>query len=663
MQNIQHLSSLYAAGNYQGCIACCEEILNSNPNDDLAFKWAGKSLLAVGQIEQAQQCLTRAHQLNQSDPEILKDIGNCLLNKGNYEQAAGAYQRALRLQPDYAPAIYNLAGVAQLSGDHKRGLELFLKAVELDPYLRQSWLEAAKCALSMGQWDTAITLASKAVAVNPSQKGAYQVKGDAHRSKGELNDALQAYQRESEQNPENPKALINAADILHTLNKPEEAIRLLRRALELKPDDVLILSNLGCMLNAAERHEEAAQCCQRSTLLNPNHAESYANFSLALFNLGRLDEALATNIKAVALQPNNPGFLANLAVIYEARGDHELAIKHHRQALALAPFDQEAHTGLACILLAKGEFSLGWNGYAYRTHKPQCRDLPVWDGSRREKVLVIGEQGVGDQILYASLIQEAQSMCEKLEVRVDQRLVPLFRRSFSGNITIDCLKTLEQETSCDSHIAIADLARLFRHEVSDFPDNSHGYLQADSTRSVELAEDLRGGCNHKLIGLSWNSEGRGYKNKSKSIALQKLATALHQIDAKLICLQYGNHHEEISSLRNAHGINIETVEGLDLYNDIDGTAALINACDAVVSISNMTAHLAGALGKETHLLVPRSPNFCWGLEGNCTIWYPSIKLYRQNRTGDWSEAIEAVADGLSEIGKTAMRKGDKNKSC
>ncbi len=639
---------LFTEGSYQKCIEQCKEVLNRKPDAVFALKWAGKSLLALGEFDQAQRILIKAHQLEKTDPETVKDIGNCFLNKGNYEQAKRAYERSLDIQADYVPAIYNLAGIAQISGDYACAVRLFLKAVDLDKSLSEAWSGAAKCTLLMKQWDATISLCTKALKASNSHKGIYQLLGDAHRGKGEPYKALQAYKKESEISPEDPAPLISAANLLRGLNKAEDAVNLAAKALELRPGDDTILSNLGCILTDAQRYEEAEQCCRRSTVLNPTNAEAYGNLAIVLLAVGKIDEAINAIKEAISLDPGKAGFHTVLGSIYVALGNHDEAVKQQLKALHLNPLDQEAHTGLGCIQLAKGEFSQGWHEYSYRPQKPCLQNIPTWCRSRKETVLVIGEQGIGDQILYGSLIQEAQSYCENMILRVDKRLVPLFKRSFSGSIEIGSLDTPESASFCDSYIAMADLSRLFRNSLSDFSSCSWPYLSADLDKSCKLSTQLRGVTNKKIIGLSWRSAGKGYNNKSKSVSLEDLAMSLSSIDAELVSLQYDEHQSEIEALKTTHGICINTAEELDLYNDIDGAAALISACDKVVTVSNVTAHLAGALGKETHLLVSRSPNFCWGLESSKSPWYPSISLYRQSRDGDWSKALDQIAGVLTD---------------
>ena len=262
----------------------------------------------------------------------------------------------------------------------------------------------------------------------------------------------------------------------------------------------------------------------------------------------------------------------------------------------------------------------------------------------------MGEQGVGDQVLYASLIRELQASCHHVVAEVDKRLVPLFRRSFSGNIHIESIGRLTSAGEgrfADSYIALAELGRIYRQSESSFPQDQCSYLVADASRCRQLVESIRGKSNKRIIGLSWQSAGKGYENRCKSINMAEMATALSRIDAHFLCLQYGVSRHDIDLLNNSLGIHIRFIEDIDLWNDIDGLASLVEACDTVITTSNITAHLAGALGKRTHLLVPQAPNYYWGLNKSKTPWYQSLDIYRQSVNGDWKEPLEILATVLA----------------
>jgi hypothetical protein len=259
---------------------------------------------------------------------------------------------------------------------------------------------------------------------------------------------------------------------------------------------------------------------------------------------------------------------------------------------------------------------------------------------------VSAEQGVGDQILFCSMIKDMQSLCRDLIVQADGRLLGLLARSFTGNIRFIDELNMPHAALFDYHITMGDLGKYLRFEKYHFRDSAGGYLLADKARTKDLRNVLADNCSGKIYGLSWHSSGECYSNRKKSIPLELLLSPLVKQRRIFVSLQYGNFSGEIRQARSCLGANIKEVSSVDNASDLDGLASLICACDEVITISNTTAHLCGALGVPTHLLVPASPLWYWGNRGNRSIWYKSITLYRQRNISDWSGVAADLSKAL-----------------
>ena len=271
------------------------------------------------------------------------------------------------------------------------------------------------------------------------------------------------------------------------------------------------------------------------------------------------------------------------------------------------------------------------------------QDKAIWKGERGKQVVLWKEQGIGDQIIFLGLALEVKEMCKTLSVYVDPRLEPLCRRAMPG---INFVKDKEElkNVACDYHLPLGSVPGLLRNDMRDFDRTVKGYLKADPKRVEAIRTELK--LEGKTaIGISWRSFNSLNKTK-KSIQLRDMERLFSGLDVVLVNLQYGDVEDEIREFKEATGIEVVQCTSVDNREDLDGLAALIEVCDLVVSIPNVTVHLAGALAKETWVLLPYVANFWWLIERTDSIWYPSSTLYRQPKLDDWDSVYASIRKDL-----------------
>jgi hypothetical protein len=258
--------------------------------------------------------------------------------------------------------------------------------------------------------------------------------------------------------------------------------------------------------------------------------------------------------------------------------------------------------------------------------------------------LIWGEQGLGDEILYASMVPELTELAQSVVLEVEPRLVKLFSRSFAG-VSVVGHSHEPYRGPFAAQEPIAGLGKYFRSDWQCFPAREHGYLVADNDRAADLRRRLRADI---VVGLSWGSQNPKF-GKAKSAPLQDFAPVLRWPCCRFVDLQYGDTAGERATVERETGVHIEHLDDIDNTRDIDGLAALISACDLVVTVSNVTAHLAGALGKPTWVLVPsgNARLWYWFKEGEHSPWYPRVRLRRQSLGQSWAELISSIANEIS----------------
>jgi ADP-heptose:LPS heptosyltransferase len=308
-------------------------------------------------------------------------------------------------------------------------------------------------------------------------------------------------------------------------------------------------------------------------------------------------------------------------------------------------------------MLLFGDFVSGWSLYEWRWKTKQNlgkqleTSKPVWQGQRDVNIFLWAEQGIGDEIMFASLIPELEERCVNLTVKCDERLVPLFERSFSEKTNFQFEQNNITEDTYDFHIPIASLPSILRPSLDSFNQASNAYLQCDSKKADELRRMISKDNEETLIGISWSSSAAQPGSHHRNIPLSDLAKHLHAPGVKLVNLQYGDVTDEIAKLKDDHGIEVIEMPNVDNRNDIDALAALIMACDEVVSIDNATVHLAGALGAKTRILLPFNRNWQWGTSGSSSYWYGSVELYRQQYANDWKQVLEQLKTNIGMLVK------------
>ena len=312
------------------------------------------------------------------------------------------------------------------------------------------------------------------------------------------------------------------------------------------------------------------------------------------------------------------------------------ALVSYNQAIKVNPDLATAHHNLSLCNLKKGNFSEGWQGYEWRWLDHQFdserlkSDNPAWNYQKTdERLLVWAEQGVGDHIFYGSLLLELLEDVPNLLVQVDKRLLSIFTRSLP-KIKFYAADFKLAESDYDVHVPIGSLGKYLRSDKKYFLRTKNRFLKDDELKTAEIKKDLVAltPSNHKICGISWTSQSEG-TGVDKSTTLKYFIETLDLEGYTFVNLQYGDTKDEIQKVRKELGVNIISYDEVDNFMDIDGLSSLIQACDTVISVDNLTCQLAGALGKEIHILLTYGSWWGWMVDRVDSPWYDSVKIYRE----------------------------------
>jgi ADP-heptose:LPS heptosyltransferase len=360
--------------------------------------------------------------------------------------------------------------------------------------------------------------------------------------------------------------------------------------------------------------------------------------------------------RAIVIAPGEAVFWANRGQLYMVTGRPDLAEGDSDRALVVDFRLADPATNAALCRFYRGRFAEGWELYDSRLRAdffwrpiPESRRVfntrSLFTGPGSKRVLVWAEQGVGDEVMFGGLVREFRGLCGEVLLQVDRRLMGLFERALPGVRVFERGKTVPAELY-DEQIPMGSLGKWLRPSQESFEDKGGRYLKAQEGLGRRLRADLGVGAFEKLIGLSWRSAS-AETGAARSLSLKALVGALQGVEGvRFLNLQYGEVSEEIRALREETGVEVLTHPGIDNREDLEGLAGLIEGCDLVVSVGNATAHLSGALGQKTWVLLPYVAGWRWLHEGERCPWYQSVRLYRQAERGEWNDTLLEVGNAL-----------------
>lgn len=438
----------------------------------------------------------------------------------------------------------------------------------------------------------------------------------------------------------------------------DDAASCFHRVLDLAPQDAQACFNLGRIHAMKAQWDKAMAFYQSAIQLNPRFPEAYNYMGIILKTQGHLDGARHAFHKALEFNPAYPEACNNLGAVYYERGETEKAREMYQKALQLNPDFDLAHWNLASAMLLEGNLKLCWDSYERRLSALQMKThqlpYPSWDGSPLDgkTLLVCAEQGVGDEIMFASCLHDLAAPDARILLECDARLLSLFARAFPGITVIEkqqdteqFLKTLSRHAPVDVAIQAGSLIRFLRHDWSLFPGRA-AYLKPDPERLAAWQARLAALGQELTVGISWRGGREESTRRKRSTTLEQWHDVLATPGVAFVNLQYGECAREIAAVAGKSGAIIHDWPDADPLANLDDFAAQIAALDLVISVDNATVHMAGALGRPVWTLLPKIPDWRWMLEREDSPWYPAMRLFRQREAGQWETVFEEVSRAL-----------------
>jgi len=542
---------------------------------------------------------------------------------GRGAEADALYRHILGQIPKEPNALNAFGILAQKAGQNEFAADLFRRAIELAPLDAEFHDHLGMALAALGRWEEAAPSLERAMQLEPGAE-----------------------------------TCLNLAHALRRTGRSREAAARYRQAIDLQPNFPSAHNNLGNLLRENGQLEEAIASYQKALDLKPDYLEALNNLGSALLENGKPEQAISLYRRALALRADVPELHNNLGKALRANGDGAGALAAHEKVLSLSPDHADAHWNRALMLLLSGQFEQGWEEYEWRWQVPEFKSprrkfsRHLWMGQplNGRRILLHAEQGFGDTIQfcrYAPLVAA-------LGGRVILECPPELHRLLQSLPGVEELIASGQELPpFDLHCPLLSLPRALPTTLQNVP-SAVSYLRPGPELISRWKNRLEFPKDHLRIGINWAGSAANPNDRNRSIPLQTLAPLAQCPNALFYNLQTGPAADQARSDSNAFAFVNQPLA----FEDFSDTAGLIANLDLILSVDTAIVHLAGAMAAPVWALLPFAPDWRWLLGRQDSPWYPTMRLFRQPRVGDWDSVVQDAASELAQVIECVLKSAD-----
>jgi tetratricopeptide (TPR) repeat protein len=592
--------------------------------DDIEAKQGLTLAVAIhqaGRIDEAQRLYREILEADAADPDALHLLGVTYFQQGVFDVAAQLIGESISLNPGNGMAYSNLGNVLQQLGRGRDAIVCYDAALKIDPYHSDAFFNRGIALTGLKLDSEAVDSFDRVLAIDSTHVGAHFNRGNSLYSLGCYDDALVSYDA----------------------------------ALELRPDHAEVQNNRGNVLHVLGRNLDAVASYDDAIRNRVGYAEAFFNRGISLQSLERNEDALASYSDAIRITPDYAQALNNQGNTFQSLELYQSALNSYSAAQEIDPTYGDPHWNEAICRLKTGDFERGWEKYEWRwdhaISNPARRrfNQPQWSGQEDlngKTILLHAEQGLGDTIQFCRYAEMVARGGARVILEVDPSLFDLMT-DLPG---ISEIVLPDQNRRCDYHCPLLSLPLAFDTRLSTIPA-PEGYLRSDPVLGSIWRARL-GVKTRPRVGLVWAGNRLNQSDPSRSVGLQTVIPLIRD-RVEWFSLQKEFHSGD-TELMAVHGIRNSSGE----LNTFSETAALIDQMDIVVTVDTAVAHLAGALGKPTWILLAHNADFRWLLGRRDSPWYPTVRLFRQTSAGDWSSPLEKLGQQLDLVCRGKAKNSD-----
>jgi tetratricopeptide (TPR) repeat protein len=607
--------------------------------------------LQAGDAARALTVLARCPEATRKDAFGCRLAGLIHASQGRNERALTFFERALALKADYPEALYGSALALQELGRITEAMTAYNRLLQLTPHDPTVWHNCAAMLAGQGQAEAALAGFRKALELHPGYAKAFYGAAKAAETLGRREEALALSSECLARSPDDIDALLLRGNLLYEMERPEDALKSLDAALVLAPGEPRILCNRAAALHKMGRLAEAAAQFKVALAEKPDFAEAWLGLGHVELKSLKLEEALQAFARAVKAEPGWATAHCGEALALRELGDFEGAAAEFARSLALNPDFADARSNCGALKLLRGDFEGGWEDYEFRwvrgerTKAEISLRWPEWSGEplAGKRILVLDEAGLGDVFMLARYLPLLAARGADVVMQCRKPLQGMLRTLPTPIALID-MDDLGAAKGVDCCAWLFSLPRAFRTRAETVPGGVP-YLRAEPGLIGRWAARL-GGEGFK-IGVCWQGNLNPKADLARSAAPADLAPLGEVAGIRLISLQKNPTADQWQ----AAGASVETLgddfdAGPDAFAD---TAAIMSHLDLVITIDTAIAHLAGALGRPVWVALKSVPEWRWMLGRQDSPWYPTMRLFRQERRGDWLAVFRRMAREIARL--------------
>ena len=608
-------------GRHSEAVEWFERALELEPSNPHYHFNLGVSLEELGKIREAADCYGQAGSLDRRQAEPFLNQGNCLYQLGDLRSAEVAYRQAISARPYYPAAHSNFGNLLHETGRLEEALSSHRQALEFDDTVDRFHFNLGNVLKDLSRFEEALVSYDRALALRPDYRA----------------------------------AILNRGGVLMELGLYDQALVAFEQVVLIDPYEAKGHLNRGNALVAMSRFDEAIQCFEDAGQISPNDAQVYLSWGNALIGQRQIDAAIDRFSRAVDLDPKYAQAFSNLGSALKAASRFSDAIRHFELAIRLEPMLAEAHWNKSLLLLLQGDFETGWGLYEWRwktkeyLKHPCTFAQPLWlgqaefggvEGLAGKTILVHSEQGLGDTIQFARYLP----LLAECGARVVFELPEVLLGTLQGIPGINAFVVKGQALppslpAADFHCPLLSLPLAFKTTLETIP-TPRPYLEADAQKVEQWSVRL-GPKSRPRIGLVWSGNSKHKNDHNRSLSLELLLSELpERFDWVSLQREVREADQQVLELHpSVHHFGAE-------LEDFTDTAALCALMDLVISVDTSVAHLSGALGRPTWVLLPHVPDWRWLLDRDDSPWYLCVKLYRQPAPGEWGSVFQRLSNDL-----------------
>jgi tetratricopeptide (TPR) repeat protein len=635
-------------------------------------------------IDNAESVLLEMLRENPEDYDVYNFLGIIQMNKKEYQRAINYFEKVLPVFNNHFELHYNLGLAYQLCSVYDKAIAHYSMVLEYVPTHYDALNNMGLANLSLKNYEEANKFFSICLTINPNDPKVYNNIGNLLFAQDQHDEAVKYYNIAAEKDEKNYEYYFNVANCFAKEENYELALENYKKALVLKPDHIQSVNQISDIYNKIENYSEAEKCFNTLVQKNPadlgtmyrqgmnflqekkfEDAKKVFNYLYELnfekksvcsalaeiyrdLNIPELENKYAEEAESDSI--DKAVISTNVGVTKFIKGEFAEALKHIDNALEINPDLYMAHYNKAHIHLLLGEFELGWKEYEWRIFRPDFiqRKLPkekmlTNQDVANKKVFIYDEQGLGDSIQFTRYLPMLKEKGCSIIFECDKRLKSLYKQYPFIDILIESSDVDEPPFYYDYHLPLLTLPGYFKTDIPNIPAGIP-YIRAEEAYIRKWKPVFNN--NYYKVGIVWAGSATHAGDRKRSVTLNHFNSIAQIPGVKLYSIQKGNATNQIAKFNN----KIVDLDALGLNSFLD-TAAVISQLDLVITVDTSVAHLAGAMGKETWILISFLPDWRWLLERSDSPWYPTVKLFRQPIADDWDSAFANVHTKLESVVK------------